>query len=297
MLKSIRTVRKPTSRTRGPTSKVASRQLTICLPIVSRLKPVRPALTRGSSRSVARAPVPRTSKRTFFHSRLALQPNGESSEANQSKHQQQKKQQDDDVDDEAEEVPNPLLTQLQDQAKVIKDMEKTIEELKAGWKIALAEQDNIRKRSQKEIEKAREFGVEKLCKHLFNVNDTVNIILNNKPNFELPYNKDNSHAKSAFEGLEQVKNQFVGALRDAYEIEEVYPELGENFDPLQHNALFEVDAPVGKNIQPGQVGLVVKSAWKRKGTLLRPASVGVVKAAPEPKNSKKSTAKKEADDE
>lgn len=181
---------------------------------------------------------------------------------------------------EPEQPEDPKDAKIKELEKRLGEFEKMVDELRAGWKGALAEQDNVRKRAQKEIEKAKDFGVEKLCKHLFNVNDTINIILQNQPDFDLPENQNNIHAKSAFEGIQRVKQQFASAFADSYEIEEFQPELGEMFDPLQHNALFEVDPPKGKDIGPGKVGLLVKSGWKRKGSLLRPASVGVVKAAP-----------------
>jgi len=210
-------------------------------------------------------------KRTFITTRFLLRPNGETN----AKPEDTKPE-----DAEQSPPPDPRDTKIKEQEQKIQEFEKMIEELRNGWRSAVAEQDNIRKRAQKEIDRAKEFGVEKLCKHLFSVSDTMNIIIQNKPNFDLTEHQENLLAKSAFEGIEQVKGQFLSALTDAYEIEESYPKLGDNFDPLQHNALFEVDSPSGVNIPAGKVGLVVKSAWKRKGTLLRPASVGVVKAKP-----------------
>lgn len=47
---------------------------------------------------------------------------------------------------------------------------------------------------------------------------------------------------------------------------------------MLHNALFEVDAPAGSDAKPGTIGLIVKSGWKRKDNLVRPAHVGVVKS-------------------
>lgn len=51
------------------------------------------------------------------------------------------------------------------------------------------------------MEKARDFGIEKLVKQLMGVVDTLDIVLQNKPNFELEEHKNNELAKSAFIGI------------------------------------------------------------------------------------------------
>lgn len=43
------------------------------------------------------------------------------------------------------------------------------------------------------------------------------------------------------------------------------------FDPMMHNACFEMDAP--ENCLPGQIGLVIKTGWAKNTTLLRYALV------------------------
>jgi len=163
-------------------------------------------------------------------------------------------------------------------AKVIsaklKETEKLLQEYRNKELIAIAEQDNIRKRMQKEVDKAKEFGIEKLVKNLFGVVDTLNYCMQHKPNFDDSQYKDNQTAKSAFEALEATKTQFMQILEKTCEIVEVVPTIGEAFDPLKHNALFQVDMP---NLPPGKIGLVFKSGFKRVNVFLRPADVGVVK--------------------
>jgi len=136
---------------------------------------------------------------------------------------------------------------------------------------------NAQKRAKRAVENAKEFCIEQLCSRLFMTCDTLNIILQNKPNFDLPKHRQNQLAKIAFDGAQQVKTLFAQAMADSYEIVEFMPEIGAVFDPMYLNAVCEVDAQDDTDLAPGRIGLVVKSGWKRKNLLLRPAAVGVVR--------------------
>jgi len=162
-----------------------------------------------------------------------------------------------------------------DRDQKIEELTKTVIELRNNIKLGMAEVENTRKRLQKEVDKAKEFGVEKLVKNLFSVTDTINICLQNKPVMQ---ENENVDAVIAFEALETTKKQLLSVFKDSYGIEEFIPTIGDPFDPMHHNALFEVD-PREKHPEatPGTIGLVVKSGWKRQHQLLRPAGVGVVK--------------------
>jgi len=159
----------------------------------------------------------------------------------------------------------------------IEELEKIVQELKNNWKMALADAENIKKISARDVDKAREFGIEKLVKQLMSVTDTLEYTLQHRPNFELEANKDNDLAKNAFVALDAINKQFFTIFTN-YGMMKVKPAVGDNFDPMLHNAMFEVEAPAGSNATPGTVGLVVKPGWKRKDSLMRPASVGVVKS-------------------
>lgn len=159
----------------------------------------------------------------------------------------------------------------------IEELEKLVRELRNNWKLALADAENIKKIAARDVEKARDFGIEKLVKQLMGVVDTLDIVVQNKPDFELEENKNNELAKSAFLAIDAIYKQFFQVFGN-YGLVEVRPKIGDSFDPMLHNALFEVDAPPGSDAKPGTIGLFVKSGWKRKDILIRPANVGVVKS-------------------
>jgi len=125
--------------------------------------------------------------------------------------------------------------------------------------------------------KANDFGVEKLFKKLVAFTDTLSICIQNKPNFEDAKYNDNAHAKAAFDGIETTRYQFLEIVKE-FKLAEFKPELGDQFDPMKHDAIFQVDSPPGLNLSPNKIGVVVKSGWLHGETLIRPATVGVVRS-------------------
>jgi len=155
--------------------------------------------------------------------------------------------------------------------QIIARLEEQIAEVKSNWQSALAETDNVTKKMLKDVATTRESAADKLAVNLFPVADTLEFCIRNRPDFE---GDENVEAKGAFDGLEAAKRQFVTAMR-SLSVNEIVPAVGDEFDPMIHNACFEVeDSP---NAAPGQVGLVIKTGWSKGNTLLRAADVGVAK--------------------
>eukprot|EP01126_Amoeba_proteus_P033693 TRINITY_DN3319_c0_g1_i3.p1 TRINITY_DN3319_c0_g1~~TRINITY_DN3319_c0_g1_i3.p1 ORF type:complete len:151 (+),score=20.66 TRINITY_DN3319_c0_g1_i3:455-907(+) len=144
------------------------------------------------------------------------------------------------------------------------------------WKAATAETENVKRIMKRDVARAHENAVDKLAKKLFSMSDTLDICIQNKPDFTIQPHKDNIHAQRAFDGLLATKDLFLKILKEM-NIEEVTPKPGEAFDPHFHDALFEIEAPANSGAGPGTIGLVLKTGWKRDSALLRPASVGVVR--------------------
>jgi len=158
--------------------------------------------------------------------------------------------------------------------RTIRELETKVTELDLYWMNLISESENVKKRMEKEVQRAQGTTIDKMVKSLFPIIDNLNICLQNRPDFTIPPHNDNTDAKVAFESLETTKKQFQTMLLDSYDISEFSPKIGENFDPMKHNAVFEVDSP---NIEPGKIGVVVKNGWKRNDHLIRPATIGTVR--------------------
>jgi molecular chaperone GrpE len=125
---------------------------------------------------------------------------------------------------------------------------------------ARAEVENVRRRSQEEIAKARKFGTESFAESLIPVKDSL----------EAALGLTDQTAQSWKEGVEATLRQ----LNTAFErnlMKEIAPVAGDRFDPHQHQAISSVpsDQPQGAVVQLLQKGYLIADR------VLRPALVMV----------------------
>jgi len=126
-----------------------------------------------------------------------------------------------------------------------------------------AELDNVRKRSQREIENAHKYGVERFAQALLPVVDS----------FEAALNADNLELDTLLEGQRATLRLIEQAFADAG-IEQIDPQ-GEPFNPELHEAMSMLAAPAA---EPDSVINVVQKGYSLHSRLLRPARVIVAKA-------------------
>jgi molecular chaperone GrpE len=130
-----------------------------------------------------------------------------------------------------------------------------------------AEMDNLRKRHARELEKARNFGVEGLAGELLAVADSLEMGL------EVA---DKATVEALVDGQRGTLKQLRAAL-DKYGVQRLEPE-GEPFDPELHEAM---TLQPSTTAEPNTVLTVVQTGYTLNGRLLRPARVVVAKA-PDP---------------
>lgn len=139
------------------------------------------------------------------------------------------------------------------------------DELKDRLLRALAENENIRKRSDRDRRDAELYGGVRLARDLLSVHDNLGRAL------ETIDEGLREQAGPLVEGLELTQRELLAAF-NKHKIEAVEPELGDKFDPKLHQAMFEApipDQPAGAIIQVMAKGFVIGER------LLRPAQVGV----------------------
>jgi molecular chaperone GrpE len=160
----------------------------------------------------------------------------------------------------------------------IEQLRKSISDVKYSWRLTLADIDNLTKKAHKETAQAREAGAEKMIKKLFPILDNIDYCLKYKPDFSSAEFENNIDARGAYDGLESAKKQLCNALA-SYDTQEVMPMIGDNFDPLLHEAVTTLDG-AEYGIAPGTIGQIFHSGWIKQGILLRAAAVGVAKVLP-----------------
>jgi molecular chaperone GrpE len=137
----------------------------------------------------------------------------------------------------------------------------------------LAEMENLRRRTEREVTDARVYGVASFARDVLAVADNMHRALE-AIGPELREQGD-AKAKALIEGVELTERELLKSL-EKNGVRKFSPQ-GEKFDPNVHQAMYEV--PDG-DVPPGHVAQVVQAGYMIGDRVLRPALVGVAKAAP-----------------
>jgi molecular chaperone GrpE len=128
---------------------------------------------------------------------------------------------------------------------------------------AVAELDNLRKRSAREVDAARKFGAERLAQAVLPVRDSL----------EAGLAATEKAGQTALLDGQLATLRLLDEAFNAVGIREIDP-LGEPFDPNRHEALSLVAAP---GAAPNTVIQVVQKGYELNERLLRAAKVIVAK--------------------
>ncbi len=125
---------------------------------------------------------------------------------------------------------------------------------------ARAEVENVRRRSEEEISKARKFAVEAFAESLLPVRDSLEAAV------ALP----NATNEQLLEGVHATLRQ-LGHAMDKNKVLQIAPPAGTKFDPHQHQAISVVPA----DQEPNTVVSVLQRGYLIAERVLRPALVTV----------------------
>lgn len=149
------------------------------------------------------------------------------------------------------------------------------ESLKDQLLRALAEMENLRQRTAREIKDARSYSIANFARDVLNVSDNLHRAMAALPESERTSADPALHA--LLEGVEMTERDLQATL-EKHEVRRIDPQ-GERFDPHFHQAMFEVPDP---SVPAGQVVQVVQAGYVIGERVLRPAMVAVAKGGPKP---------------
>ena len=137
---------------------------------------------------------------------------------------------------------------------------------------SLADMENLRRRTDREVADARMYGVSSLARDIAGVADNMRRALaavgESADTIEGP-------AKALVEGVELIERELLKVL-EKHGVKKFDPQ-GVKFDPNLHQAIFEVfDA----NVASGSIAQVIQPGYMIGERVLRPAMVGVSKGGP-----------------
>ena len=166
------------------------------------------------------------------------------------------------------EATQPAETGVSAEARVA-ELEAEVAKYKDQALRALAEQENVRRRAQRDREDALKFAISGFAKDLVNVADNLRRAIDSVPEAQATKNE---LVKNLLSGVSATERELLGAF-EKHGIRKVDP-VGDKFDHNLHQAIFELEntgKPAGTVVQVLQAGYTIHDR------LLREAMVGVAK--------------------
>jgi len=164
------------------------------------------------------------------------------------------------------------LDPLEDVDAKINGLEIQVSELNDKLLRAMAETENVRRRAQRDKEDASKYGIKNFAFKMIVIADNLRRGLDS-------VNSKDRENNAAFEniavGIEMIERELLNVLTQ-FGIKPMEA-IGEKFDPMMHEAMFEIEdaeAPVGTVSQVLEVGYLIYDRT------LRAAKVGITKGGP-----------------
>lgn len=176
-----------------------------------------------------------------------------------------------------EEVSEQEQTDETTEGVDIADLQKRLEQAEAKAKDgqdralrAQAEMENVRRRSERELENAHKYGMEKFATELLSVFDSLELGL-------MATKADDADLAKVAEGTE-LTLKMLSAAFEKFGINQVHP-IDEAFNPDFHQAMTMIEHP---EKDANTVIDVMQKGYTINERLIRPAMVVVSKGKPEP---------------
>ena len=148
-----------------------------------------------------------------------------------------------------------------------------MEELRKQLLYAQAETQNVRRRMEKDVQDARAYAATGFARDILSVADNLARALTAIP----PAMREEEGTKALVTGIEMT----VRELENVFQRNGItkIESIGTRLDPHRHQAMVELPS----DQEPGTIVQEMQAGYMIKDRLLRPALVGVAKAAEQPK--------------
>jgi len=158
-----------------------------------------------------------------------------------------------------------LTAEAEEETDELEKLRAERDEFKDRFIRAVADAENSRKRADRDRREAENYGGSKLARDMLPIFDNMKRAID-------AIAEDQREAQAALiEGIELTMRELVSVFKK-HGIVIIAPEVGDAFDPQEHEAMFEAPVPgtkAGDIIQVMNVGFMIHDR------LLRPAQVGV----------------------
>ncbi|SIN73387.1 molecular chaperone GrpE [Salinivibrio sp. ES.052] len=169
-----------------------------------------------------------------------------------------------DIEQEETEAMIARITELE---AALEASEAKVQEQQDSVLRARADVDNMRRRTEQEVDKARKFALEKFAGELLPVIDNLERAV------EMA-DKDDESIKPMLEGVELTLKTMMDTI-DKFGLKAIDPQ-GQPFNPELHQAMTIQEST---EHEPNTVMMVMQKGYELNGRVVRPAMVMVSKAA------------------
>ena len=174
------------------------------------------------------------------------------------------------VSNESSADKNDSNNEEQDISSTNENLDEKLKEVQDKLLRSIAEMENQRRRSEKEIKEAYEFGGFNFAAESLTLIDNIDrAIISFKNDENL---KDKKDLNKIIDGIEIVKKDLISIFKKNGI--EAIDCLNKKFDPNFHQAMLEVE---DNTKDPGTVVQEIQKGYMMKERLLRPSLVGVAK--------------------
>ena len=152
-------------------------------------------------------------------------------------------------------------------------LDRELAETKDRLLRTLAEMENLRKRTEREVADARMYGISAFARDVLTVADSMHLALE-ALDTELREKSDSS-VKALLDGVEITERALLNAL-EKHGVKRIEP-IGQKFDPNRHQAMYEAE---NASVPAGHIAQVIQAGYLIGDRVLRPALVAVSKGPP-----------------
>ena len=137
----------------------------------------------------------------------------------------------------------------------------------------LAEMENLRRRTEREVADSRIYGVTSFARDILAVADNMERAM--KALDDEIRDKADAGVKALLDGVELTERELIKVM-EKHGIKRLEPQ-GQKFDPNLHQAMFELPDP---SVPAGTIVQVMQPGYTIGERVLRPALVGIAKGGP-----------------
>src|SRR6476646_5608241 len=167
-------------------------------------------------------------------------------------------------------VSKPYIMPDDPEPGSVETLQKEVADARDRVLRTLAEMENLRRRTAREVADARAYGITGFARDVLDIADNLQRALDAVP-ADTRANADPG-VKALLEGVELTEKSLHQAL-EKNGVKKFDP-AGQKFDPNVHQAMYEVPDP---SVPPGTIAQVVQAGYMIGDRVLRPALVAVAK--------------------